>query len=58
MTKIFQFQYEDIDVLPEEIEEFMGFEPGQSPEPFPDLIEQALQLAPEHLPNKRSISNF
>lgn len=48
MTKIFQFQFEDIDVLPEEIEEFMGFEPGKSPEPFPDLIEQALQLAPEH----------
>lgn len=47
MTKIFQFQFEDFDVLPEEIEEFMGFEQGKTPEPFPDLINQALKLAPE-----------
>ncbi|MBW6534784.1 MAG: hypothetical protein K0B11_07225 [Mariniphaga sp.] len=47
MTKIFQFQFEDVDVLPEEIEEFMGFKQGKTPEPFPDLINQALKLAPE-----------
>jgi hypothetical protein len=48
MTKIFQFQYKNLNVLCEEIEEFMGFEPGESPEPFPELIEQALLMAPEH----------
>jgi hypothetical protein len=49
MTKIFQFQYEDLNVLSEEIEEFMGFEPGELQEPFPELIEQALQLVPKYL---------
>lgn len=48
MLKFFQFQFEDLKVLREEIEEFMGFEPGQSPEPFPELFEQALKLAPKH----------
>ncbi|MCA1759937.1 MAG: hypothetical protein LC658_09230 [Bacteroidales bacterium] len=43
-----EFTFSDLDITPSEIEEFMGFEPGQSPEPFPELIEQALQLAPEH----------
>ena len=46
MTKTIQFQYEEINVLPEEIEEFMGFEPGESPEPFSELIDLTLKMAP------------
>ncbi len=42
------FSFSELSISPSEIEEFMGFEPGQSPEPFSELIEQALQLAPEH----------
>lgn len=48
MAKTFQFHFEELHILPEEIEEFMGFEPGQSPEPFPELITRALNLAPKH----------
>lgn len=48
MAKTFQFQFEELHILPEEIEEFMGFEQGQSPEPFPELIAHALNLAPKH----------
>ena len=42
------FSFSELIITLSEIEEFMGFEPGKSPEPFPDLIEQTLQLAPEH----------
>jgi hypothetical protein len=42
------FSFSELNLTPSEIEEYMGFEPGQSPEPFPELIEKALQLAPEH----------
>lgn len=47
MNKTFQYSFKDLAILPEEIEELMGFEPGQAPEPFPELIEQGLRLAPE-----------
>jgi hypothetical protein len=42
------FSFSELNITPSEIEEFMGFEPGQSPEPFPDLIEHAFNLAPEY----------
>lgn len=42
------FSFSELNITLSEIEEFMGFEPGQSPEPFPGLIEQALKLAPDH----------
>lgn len=47
--RILDFSFPKLGITLSEIEEFMGFEPGQSPEPFPDLIEQALQLAPDNL---------
>lgn len=58
MAKTFQFRYEELQILPEEIEEFMGFEPGQSPEPFPELIAQALNLAPKHCHIKGAFQIF
>jgi hypothetical protein len=42
------FSFSELNITPSEMEEFMGFEPGQIPEPFPDLIYKALQVAPEH----------
>ncbi|SHF26745.1 Vitamin B12 dependent methionine synthase, activation domain [Mariniphaga anaerophila] len=48
MNNTFQFLFEDLSVLSSEVEEFMGFEAGQSPEPFDKLIEDGLTLAPKH----------
>jgi len=47
VTKSYSYKFEDLHIKPEEIEELMGFEPGQSPEPFPGLIEEGLQKAPD-----------
>jgi len=44
--KTMQFSFTELHIIPANIEELMGFEAGQSPEPFPELIEQALKLAP------------
>jgi hypothetical protein len=48
-AKEIHINFEDLDIVSAEIEELLGFEPGHSPEPFPELIEQALQIAPKHL---------
>ena len=45
MVKKFEFSYRELDVLPADIEELMGFEPGQAPEPFPELIARGLKEA-------------
>ncbi len=45
--RIQNFSFSELSISASEIEELMGFEPGQSPEPFPGLIKQALELAPE-----------
>jgi len=44
--KIFEFNFEELDVKTEDIELLMGFEPGQSPYPFPDWIKNELNAAP------------
>ena len=45
--RIQNFSFSELSISASEIEELMGFEPGQLPEPFPGLIEQALELAPK-----------
>lgn len=47
MKKI-NFSFEELQIIPSEIEELMGFEPEQSPDPFPELIDHGLKLAPNH----------
>ncbi len=42
------FSFTRLNIAPSDIEELMGFEPGQSPAPFPDLIENGLRQAPEY----------
>jgi hypothetical protein len=42
-----EFSFSELSITTSDVEEFMGFEPGQAPEPFPGLIEQTLQLASE-----------
>jgi hypothetical protein len=46
MIKEFQYNFEELSVSSEEIEELMGFEKGEIPEPFPELISTGLAQAP------------
>ncbi len=46
MVKNFSYSFDELQIKPGEIEELMGFEPGESPEPFPGLIEEGLNAAP------------
>ncbi len=45
MVQKFDFSFQELNVSPPDIEELMGFDPGQSPEPFPELIEKGLKEA-------------
>ena len=47
MTKEFQFDFEELSVCTNEIVELMGFEKGEIPDPFPELINAGLEKAPE-----------
>ncbi len=42
----FSFSFADLQVIPASLEMVMGFYPGPSPEPFPELIASALAEAP------------
>lgn len=46
--KNYTFTFDELQIKAGEIEELMGFEPGESPEPFPGLIEEGLKAAPHH----------
>ena len=43
----FAFSFEELDITPDQLEEIMGYLPGQSPEPFPEMINSALEKGPE-----------
>ncbi len=45
-VKHFTIAYDSLGVTMEKIEKFMGYEKGSIPEPFPDLISNALAVAP------------
>lgn len=47
MIREFQYNFDELFLQPDEIEEFMGFEKGDAPEPFPELIESGLSKANE-----------
>lgn len=42
----FQFDYDDLGLTPDMIEEVMGYQAGHSPEPIPDLIREVLGQVP------------
>lgn len=44
-TKTFQFLFEELDILPSDIELLLGFNPGSAPHPFPDMIRSGLAEA-------------
>lgn len=42
MIKEFEFTFKELNIVPDDLLELLGFENGETPEPFPELIEQAL----------------
>jgi len=47
MIREYQYSFEDLGIVPDDISELMGFENGFVPEPFPELIEKVLNSAPK-----------
>jgi len=47
MIKEFQYRFEELSVTSAEVEELMGFENRKVPEPFPELIQNGLEQAPD-----------
>lgn len=47
-VKTFSYRLEDLDLHPEDAEAFIGYEPGQCPEPVRHLIEAALVSAKDY----------
>ena len=46
MIKEFRFSFNELGIVNSDIEELLGFEDAIVPEPFPELIEHALNIAP------------
>lgn len=46
MIKEFQYIFDELGVIKSDIEQLLGFEDSELPEPFPEFIEIALKLAP------------
>lgn len=42
----FTFAFKELNITSDQIEEVMGYLPGQSPEPFPEMIQSALAQGP------------
>lgn len=45
MTREYQFSFNDLEIVPGDIAELMGFEDNFIPEPFPELIEKVIHTA-------------
>ncbi len=46
MIKEFHFSFDELNIIPKNLTDLLGFEDGIIPEPFPEIIEQALLDAP------------
>ena len=44
----FEYGFEDLDISIDIIEKFMGYQPGNAPEPIPQLINEVLEVAHEY----------
>ena len=42
MIREFQYSFEELNIVPEDLYELLGFENGYAPEPFPELIQSAI----------------
>lgn len=58
MIKEFQFNFEELSISSNEIEELMGFEKGEVPDPFPELISLGLNQAPKFTRIKGGYKTF
>lgn len=47
MIKEFYFSFDELNIIPKDLTDLLGFEDGIIPEPFPEIIEQALSDAPQ-----------
>jgi hypothetical protein len=47
MVHTFHYTFDELEIVPANIVELLGFESGEIPEPFPELIGKALSEAPE-----------
>lgn len=47
MIKEFQFNFDELKIVPEDLTELLGFEDGIVPEPFPEIIQQAINDSPQ-----------
>ena len=47
MIKTFQFTFEELKIVPGDLTELLGFEDGIVPEPFPAIIQQAINESPQ-----------
>jgi hypothetical protein len=50
--KEYRYDYSALDVQFEAIERLMGYDPGQAPDPIPDMIREALKKAPDYCDNR------
>ncbi len=48
MIKEFNYNFNELDIKPKDIEELLGFENGDVPEPFPEIIKHAINEAPKY----------
>lgn len=58
MIKEFAYQFHELEIFPKDIAELMGFKEFEIPDPFPDLIDKALQAAPTLFQIKAGFSYF
>jgi hypothetical protein len=47
MIKEFQYQFDELNIVSEDLTALLGFDDGIVPEPFPEIIQQALNDAPK-----------
>ncbi|MBK6283524.1 MAG: hypothetical protein IPF54_13515 [Draconibacterium sp.] len=48
MIKEFQYTFEELGLATKDLGELMGFEDGEIPEPFPELINNAFASVPSY----------
>jgi hypothetical protein len=58
MIKEYRYTFEELNITSNDITELLGFEDGVIPEPFPELIEMALNEAPRHCSVKAGTKTF
>lgn len=58
MIEEFQFQYDELNIVPEDLTDLLGFEDGVVPEPFPEIISQAITDASQYCTTRGGYKTF